>query len=290
MNNSRQSEPGRFLTATAKGPRDEQQDAVLCLSDPEQTRAFLVVSDGVGGNTGGGLASLSVIESARIFWDEQKGKFSNPKSALATVCELSHKKIREVGDKQAHSARATIVALYLTSTEAHWVHSGDSRLYHFRNRQLVERTEDHSVVQILVNQGKLDEKEMGSHPSQGVLLQCLGGDEYPPPAFGKAEVTADDAFLLCTDGFWERTSTKEMVQTVFCLRSESSDYLERAVERAVERNGPKGDNVTVAVALPIAEKSPDSTKKGSTRRPILWVALVLLALCALLILLLHWHP
>ena len=81
-----------------------------------------------------------------------------------------------------------------------------------------------------MNQGKLDEKEMGSHPSQGVLLQCLGGDEYPPPAFGKAEVTADAAFLLCTDGFWERTSTEEMAETVFCLRSESSQHLERAVE------------------------------------------------------------
>jgi hypothetical protein len=46
MNNSRRSESGPFLTATAKGPRDEQQDTVLCLTDLEQTRALLVVSDG----------------------------------------------------------------------------------------------------------------------------------------------------------------------------------------------------------------------------------------------------
>jgi PPM family protein phosphatase len=292
MSKSPQSKPARFLTADAKGPRDEQQDAAICLSDPEQSRALLVVSDGVGGNIGGRLASQCVVELVRDYWNVREGIFSDPAADLAAICKMAHEKIVEEGQKRSHSPRATVVALYLTTTEAHWAHSGDSRLYHFRSGKLIERTEDHSVTQILVKQGTLEEKEMGSHPSQGILLQSLGGEEFTPPALGNSQVVQEDGFLLCTDGFWERTSPEEMAELVFCQQSEAASILERAVERAVERNGPKGDNVTVTVALPIAETSSELTKKGSSRRLILLVAVVLLALSVLLIflLLVAWKP
>ena len=287
MIDSRQNTSIRFLTADAKGPREEQQDAAVCLSAPDQSRALLVVSDGVGGNTGGRLASQSVIELARDFWNERKGEFFDPDTDLATICQMAHEKINEEGKKHSSSPRATIVALYLTATEAHWAHSGDSRLYHFRNGQLLERTEDHSVIQVLVKQGTLEEKEMGSHPSQGILLQSLGGEEYNPPAYGNSHVTADDAFLLCTDGFWERTDAEEMGELVFCRHSEALSFLQRSVARAVERNGPKGDNVTVAVALPIAETEPDAKRKRLGLRLILLMAALLIAICALLFFLLR---
>jgi PPM family protein phosphatase len=287
MSNSRDNKPARFLTADAKGPRDEQQDAVVCLSDPEQSRALLVVSDGVGGNIGGRLASQCVVELVRDYWKVRDGKLSDPSADLAAICEMAHDKIVAEGKEQSHSPRATVVALYLTMAEAHWAHSGDSRLYHFRSGKLIERTEDHSVLEILVKQGTLEEKEMGSHPSQGILLQSLGGEEYIPPALGNSQVTPDDAFLLCTDGFWERTSPEEMAEIAFCHPSEAASILERAVARAVERNGPKGDNVAVAVALPIARTNSGSTGKDTTRQLILLVAVVLIALSVLLIFLLH---
>ena len=145
------------------------------------------------------------------------------------------------------------MALYLTPARAYWVHSGDTRLYRFRAGQLLERTEDHSVLQILVKQGMVAEKDMGTHPDQGMLLQSLGGEEYRPPAHGMADVFSEDGFLLCTDGFWERTKIEEMAELLICGRSEAPLLLEQAVARAVERNGPKGDNVTVAVALPADE-------------------------------------
>jgi PPM family protein phosphatase len=128
---------------------------------------------------------------------------------------------------------------------------------------------------------------MGSHPSQGVLLQSLGGDEYTPPALGNSQIGQEDAFLLCTDGFWERTTAEEMTELVFCNPSEAASILEGAVARAVERNGPKGDNVTVAVALPpIPVTSSNSSNKISKRRLIL-LAVILLALGVLLFLLFH---
>jgi hypothetical protein len=95
---------------------------------------------------------------------------------------------------------------------------------------------------------------MGRHPDQNTLLQSLGGEEFMEPASGDAEITPDDGFLLCTDGFWERTKLEEMAGLVFADIQGAGSLLAEVVERAVVRNGPKGDNVTVAMALPSRAK------------------------------------
>jgi serine/threonine protein phosphatase PrpC len=255
MSKSHQTDDSRFIHAAARGPRDEQQDAAICLSAPEHGAAFLVVSDGVGGQGGGRIASQKVTELARQLWDERHGILLDPPGDLATFCRKAHDQINEEGFKHGLSPMTTIVALYLTLTQACWVHSGDTRLYRFRAGQLLERTEDHSVLQILVKQGMVAEKDMGTHPNQGMLLQSLGGEEYKPPTHGMADILSEDGFLLCTDGFWERTKLEEMAELLICARSQAPLLLEQAVARAVKRNGPKGDNVTVAVALPADEQT-----------------------------------
>jgi PPM family protein phosphatase len=254
MNKSHQTNDPRFLCASAQGPRDEQQDAGICLSTPEHGTALLVVSDGLGGQGGGRIASQKVTDLARQLWEERQGILLDPAGELATFCQTAHDRINEEGIKHGLSPRTTIATLYLTPTQAHWVHSGDTRLYRFRAGQLLERTEDHSVLQILVKQGLVAEKDMGTHPDQGILLQSLGGQEYEPPTHGRADLLSEDGFLLCTDGFWERTKLEEMAELLTCSRSQASLLLELAVARAVKRNGPKGDNVTVAVALPAEER------------------------------------
>jgi PPM family protein phosphatase len=254
MTRLHQTDDPRFLCATAQGPRDEQQDTGVCLSAPEQGTALLVVCDGVGGQGGGRIASQKVKELARKLWEERQRITLDPAGELAAFCQTAHHRINEEGVKHGLSPRTTIAALYLTPTQAHWVHSGDTRLYRFRAGQLLERTEDHSVLQILVKQGMVAEKEMGTHPDQGILLQSLGGEEYEPPTHGAADLLPEDGFLLCTDGFWERTELEEMAELLTCTRARAPLLLEHAVARAVIRNGPKGDNVTVAVALPADEK------------------------------------
>jgi hypothetical protein len=91
---------------------------------------------------------------------------------------------------------------------------------------------------------------MGGHPDQGRLLQSIGGPDYKEPSLDSARTTPDDAFLLCTDGFWERTTEAEMAEVLYAPRAGVKHLLTEAVQRAVERNGPRGDNLTVAVALP----------------------------------------
>jgi serine/threonine protein phosphatase PrpC len=237
-----------------QGPRAEQQDSGICLHNDAQGTALLVVGDGVGGRSGGRIASQKVTELASRLWEECKGLLAKPEEDLATFCQVAHERINSEGSKLGISPRTTIVALYLNSTQAWWVHSGDSRLYHFRAGQLVARTEDHSLLEIMVQRGAVKEEDMGKHPDQHTLLQSLGGEEFMPPSSGTAQITPDDGFLLCTDGFWERTPPEEMAELVFGERSGANERLTSAVARAVERNGPKGDNVTVALAMPARVK------------------------------------
>jgi serine/threonine protein phosphatase PrpC len=251
--------PRPVLTADSRGPRGEQQDAALALASAALGTSLLLVSDGVGGNSGGRMASQTVMELARKLWDERKGDLSDPYADLGLLCRVAHDKINEEGKKRGMSPRATVVALYLTPTQAHWVHSGDSRLYHFRKGQLVERTEDHSLLQVMLEQGMVREHEMGQHPDQGRLLQSLGGEEYKEPTRANAAIGPEDGFLLCTDGFWERTPVEEMAALLQTPASQAQNQLESAVETAVKRNGSGGDNVTIAVAMPADTPAETST-------------------------------
>jgi serine/threonine protein phosphatase PrpC len=272
----------RFFLADSQGPRDEQQDAGICLQDAGQGTALLVVGDGVGGKSGGRIASQKVKAMAAQLWEERKGHLANPAEDLAEFCRLAHDGINEEGAKLGISPRTTIVALYLTASNAYWVHSGDSRLYHFRAGELVERTEDHTFLELMVQRGAVKEEDMGSHPDQNTLLQSLGGDEFITPSSGTAEIGADDAFLLCTDGFWERTKPEEMLELVFANRLQAAGLLKQAVDRAVERNGPKGDNVTVAIALPAKGKKPAGGVSQRNVRLLVGAALLLLLAAVLL--------
>lgn len=242
----------RYLSASAKGGRDEQQDAVACLQTTDGATALLVVSDGLGGESGGRIASQQVIKAAQDFWESHRGLLANPAKDLALFCRQAHDLINEAGVKAGIRPHATIVALYLSGRRAHWIHSGDSRLYRFRGGKFLKRTEDHSLVQLMVKQQLAKEEEMGGHVGQSLLVKSLGGDDYGEPSVDSATIGPEDGFLLCTDGFWQRTTVEEMQQLFQAGVGQSDSVLEQAVESAVERNGPDGDNVTVAIALPAA--------------------------------------
>ena len=282
MTESEPTHGPRFLIADSQGARQEQQDAGICLHDDALGTALLVVGDGVGGKSGGRIASQKVKALASELWEERKGHLANPAEDLAALCRNAHEQINSDGEKLGLTPRTTIVALYVTATRADWVHSGDSRLYHFRSGQLLERTEDHTFLEMMVQRGAVKEEDMGSHPDQNTLLQSLGGEEYSPPSTGTAGVTPNDAFLLCTDGFWERTKPEEMVELAFSARGQASELLAQAVERAVGRNGPKGDNVTVALALPAREKSAAAAARKRNLRLLIAAAVLVLAAVAFL--------
>jgi serine/threonine protein phosphatase PrpC len=103
---------------------------------------------------------------------------------------------------------STVVCLVIDFVQhrAHWAHSGDSRMYWFRQGRVLDRTRDHSLVQGLVDSGVLTADQVRTHPKRSELRSALGlAPESLEVSAGEGadEVQAGDVFLLCTDGLWE---------------------------------------------------------------------------------------
>src|SRR2546422_3614267 len=85
---------------------------------------------------------------------------------------------------------------------AHWSNVGDCRFYLLREGRVIARTRDDTLVQLLVDEGRIREEAIASHPERNRLLQTLGGYQAPRPAGASARLAKDDVLLLCSDGFW----------------------------------------------------------------------------------------
>lgn len=235
----------QWFSSQLIGGRTEQQDASIVLIGGNSQTALAVVADGAGGHQGGREASQKVVEIARVVFRAGGGKLENPEVALEELCCKSHEAINALGPDPKHAPRSTVVALYLTPEKASWVHVGDSRLYRLHNDRIAERTRDHTMAQILLEQGEIKDGDVGTHPDRVKLLKALGGEDPVKPSLGSVPIADGDRFLLCSDGFWERLRTREIEK---CMRARLSQKgLDKLAAKAVDRNGERSDNVTACL-------------------------------------------
>jgi len=275
-----------FFEAADVGPRDEQQDSMGAVAS--KNAAIFVLSDGAGGHRGGSSASKAAVESVkqsflknsflnpedcgkRVLSGEAGGRF-DPEQFLSDACLSAHRAVADL-KKQGCDARSTLCVLLLCENQVFWLHVGDSRIYRLMDGMPLERTKDHSVVQVLVDDGEIQEEEMGNHPDQGRVLKALGMDDPPKPSIGSGRWTEKASFLLCSDGFWERTSLEEITSL---LDSPSQEALQRSVKEAVRKNGPKGDNVSAMAVW----SGKENTASANRRKwhVYLWILVFLVVL------------
>jgi len=245
----------QFSMASDIGGRAEQQDCLDKLSLDGSDSHLVIVADGMGGHRDGALAARSVIETARQNLDTDK--LEDPRAFLKSLCMESHQAINELGGDDERSPGSTCILLYVNGPEAYWAHVGDSRLYHFRKGKLLNRTRDHSVAQLMVEQGRMNEADVADSALQNQLYMRLGGDKTPQPEFGASEIETDDIFMLCSDGFWAYITPEEAVSILQNLPPEE-DGAARLVAIARERGGSNGDNISLALTRWTAEKSNGS--------------------------------
>ncbi len=233
--------------AQHQGDRKEQQDRVVIIPHPKGGGvALAVVADGMGGHTGGALAAQQVIYTARSEFERFSARTESPRNMLAESLGEAHlliKASRFINEKEPHS---TAVMLLLQPGKVSWAHCGDSRLYRFRNGELIFHTTDHSYVEQLVAKGKITAAEALTHPNRNILITSLGGVDVPLIDFGEAEdLQAGDTFLLCSDGLWAYFDDAELgaVLAAYSVREASGVLMNRARERAQG----EGDNVSLAI-------------------------------------------
>ena len=195
-----------------QGGRATNEDRVAVAE--RYNAVIMVAADGLGGHSGGALAAELLTETVtRTFLNIKQREIVSPSAFLALTILQAHKLIIEQG--RAHipkiEPRTTCVVCLVQHGFAYWAHVGDSRLYHFRDDKLLQRTQDHSAIEQLRSDGVITEEEMVHHPSKGRLLKCVGGPNKPTISLGQETLLrTGDALLICTDGVWQAFTPTEL--------------------------------------------------------------------------------
>ena len=225
-----------YAILTKNGTRPVNEDSVGMAQS--ESKYIFVLADGLGGHGGGEVASGIAVSTAKELFQN-----STDKDLIEHIVKQADKEILEKQTEHTFPSdmKTTIVCLTLENNIAGWGHVGDSRLYLFRNNKFVLRTSDHSVPQALVHAGKLKEKKIRFHEDRSKLLRALGvrEKELMCDISTPTDTLQGDVFLLCSDGFWEWVSEKEMLKTLKkCY--DPKQWLE-TMEKILLKNGGKNE-------------------------------------------------
>jgi PPM family protein phosphatase len=205
------------------------------------------VADGLGGHFGGEIASRLVVEQIIAAFEAHPNVTSEDMKGYLLAAQRALLDRQQVQPELA-SMRTTVVFLVANDQTAAWAHLGDSRFYHFRQGQIIFQTKDHSVPQALVNAEELAPEDLRFHEDRNRLLRAMGEDVELRPAISEQRaILAGDAFLLCTDGFWEYVLEEEM-QAALSTAATSENWLQLMEEglrqRAAQKQHKQPDNYT----------------------------------------------
>lgn len=211
--------------------------------DSHLARAPLfVVADGMGGAQAGEVASRIAIDAFQAGLRDA----SAPEAALAELTLQANARIHELSHSHADQAGmgTTLTAVYVGEREISIAHVGDSRAYRLREGELVRLTEDHSLVDELLRQGRLTPEEAQEHPQRSVITRALGPEGAVEVDTRSFAARAGDVYLLCSDGLTTMVAEERLAEL---LRASSS--LREAGEALIAAANDAGgrDNITVVL-------------------------------------------
>ncbi|MDP9221096.1 MAG: protein phosphatase 2C domain-containing protein, partial [Actinomycetota bacterium] len=160
---------------------------------------LLAVADGMGGHAAGEVASAVTIAALAPLDEDVPG--ADLLAALRTGVESANSQLREMvsADPALEGMGTTLTALLWAGARLGLVHVGDSRAYLLRDGELHQITHDHTLVQTLIDQGRIRPEEADAHPQRSMLTRVLDGRGDTAADLSVREARAGDRYLLCTD-------------------------------------------------------------------------------------------
>ena len=211
---------------------------------------LLAVADGMGGHAHGEVASSLAIRAVADADARLDGVDLHAVDLLDTLRDAVDDAAQRLSgaadaDPSLRGTGTTLVALLLDGTRVGVAHVGDSRAYLLRDGELTQLTHDHTLVQSLVDEGRITAHEAADHPRRSVLVRTLQeGTPAEPDLFG-VEGRPGDRFLVCSDGVTAVLADDELADVLVDV-GEPADVVDRIIELARDGGGP--DNITCVVA------------------------------------------
>lgn len=222
---------------SCEGGHGINEDSFLCSAE----KGIFIVADGLGGHSSGEKASLAAVD---YFERNCIGGYTEKR--ITELMEGANTEVIEKGD----GGKTTVAAAFTENGNFIYANAGDSRVYYFREGRIIAQTKDHSVCQASADMGMIRPEDIRGSEDRSRLLKVLGGDERLnlKKHYAPIKIQDGDAFLLCSDGFWEYVYETEMEADL--LKSDSSEeWLKHMLKRHILRAENKGDNYTAICGM-----------------------------------------
>ncbi|MDE7360459.1 MAG: protein phosphatase 2C domain-containing protein [Oscillospiraceae bacterium] len=275
-------------TAKYSCPGGHEINEDSCLTLPES--GIFIVADGLGGHTDGEKASMAAID---YFERSCRGNYTDEE--IARLLEEANIEVLNNGD----GGKTTVAAAFTENGRFIYANVGDSRVYYFRGGKIIAATKDHSVCQASVDMGMMRPEDIRGNEDRSRLLKVLGAEKVLniKKRYQPIEVQNGDAFLICSDGFWEYVFETEMEMDL--LKSDSAEvWLKYMLKRHILRAENKGDNYTAICGIihleegeapitpgvvRISGSAPDAPRKKSLLLPLIIATAAIAAAAACLV-------
>jgi serine/threonine protein phosphatase PrpC len=216
--------------------RRANEDALLVRSP------LFVVADGMGGAQAGEVASSVAVATFRDGLsnggDPERSLVAQVEQANARINELSHQRVEHAG------MGTTITAVHVGEQDISIAHVGDSRAYCLREGELLRLTDDHSLVDELIRQGKLTPEEAEEHPQRSVITRALGPESTVEVDLRSFRGRPGDVYLLCSDGLTTMLAEDQLLE-LLAGHARLRDAGEALIAAANAAGGK--DNITVVL-------------------------------------------
>lgn len=210
----------------------------------EEAQGIFLLADGLGGHRNGEIASKTVVEALMSRMTEDVEIDSEYlRNSFLSVNELLLEKQKEA---DLGNMKTTAVLLHIHEDKAIWGHIGDSRLYYYSDNELQAITKDHSVSYKKYLSREISEAQINTDEDRTSLLGVLGNKDKCNPEIVPIPRTIKqgDAFLLCSDGFWEYIYREEILLDLL-KSSTPQQWAELLLLRHIRRTKPDNDNFSV---------------------------------------------
>jgi len=222
------------------GHRFNNEDSIFPSNElvSANDRLFLVC-DGVGGSNKGEIASAIACDSIQTYFHT----FLNPEEEfdshfIEKAVRYTEIRFDEYVKKNASAGgmATTLCLIYFAPDGVYLTHAGDSRIYQFRNGEVIYKTEDHSLVNSMVKSGKITPQDAYKHPQRNVIYRAIQGSQSPVDIDVNkiTDVMPNDEFFMCTDGITEVWSDDDLCR-IFSTDTSTEEKISLIKEECREK-------------------------------------------------------